>query len=239
MEDVPLVDEDERRPDRSSSRAVPGPAAWPARGQFASAAERNSQPILDVLRMAAPKAGRALEIASGTGQHVCAFARAFPEVSWQPSDPDAGARDSIAAWTDAEGLANVAAPLALDVTRPGWHESIEPGLDLVVCINMIHIAPWAACEGLLAGTGRLLRAGGLLYLYGPYRRGGRHTAPSNAAFDRSLRAANADWGVRDVEEVVRLAAGNGLALERIVEMPANNLSVLFRRGDRATGDEDA
>lgn len=229
MEDVPLVDEDERRPDRSSSRAVPGPAAWPARGQFASAAERNSQPILDVLRMAAPKAGRALEIASGTGQHVVAFARAFPGIDWQPSDPEPQARASIAAWVAEAGVANVRPALDLDMTRPDWDAGAEGPLEAIVCINMVHISPWAACQGLIQGAGRLLGAGGLLYLYGPYKRGGRHTAPSNEEFDRSLRQRNPTWGVRDVDDVAACARTRGLVLAGTVDMPANNLSVIFRR----------
>lgn len=198
--------------------------------QFASAAARNSAPIIDVLREVAPKRGRALEIASGTGQHITAFAAAFPGVDWQPSDPDASARASVAAWVAGEGLENVAEPLALDAAAE-WETSVAPGLDLIVCINMIHIAPWDACRGLLRGAAALLAAGGLLYLYGPYKRDGRRTAPSNEAFDRSLRARNAQWGVRDLREVRRLAEEFGFRLDRTVDMPANNLSVIFRLTD--------
>lgn len=220
---------------RSPYRAVLGGRTPSSRKHFAAAAERNTGPIIEVLRGAAPESGRVLEVASGTGQHVCAFAREFPDIEWQPSDPEAEARDSIAAWCAGQGLANVQPPLAIDVTQTGWDDKVGSGLDLLVCINMIHIAPWAACEGLLAGAGRLLRSGGLLYLYGPYRRGGKHTAPSNAEFDRSLRARHPEWGVRDLEEVERVAAVHGLARESVVEMPANNLSVLLRRGDAVAG----
>jgi hypothetical protein len=202
----------------------------PQRGQFANAAARNTGPILDVLRGVAPAAGRALEIASGTGQHVAAFAAAFPDIEWQPSDPSGEARASVDAWAAESGLVNLAPALALDTAVAGWDAAVEPGFDLVVCINMIHIAPWAACEGLMRGAGRLLRpADGLLYLYGPYKCNGVHTAPSNEAFDRSLRARNPEWGVRDLADVAAAAATHALALERTVDMPANNMSVVFRR----------
>ena len=184
-----------------------------------------------MLRGVVPAAGRALEIASGTGQHVASFAVAFPDIQWQPSDPSGDARASVDAWVADAGLANVAPALALDTTEGDWDAAIEPGLALAVCINMIHIAPWAACEGLLCGAGRLLRPGGLLYLYGPWKRDGVHTAPSNEAFDRSLRTRNPEWGVRDLADVAAAAATQGLSLERTVEMPANNLSVVLRRNE--------
>lgn len=198
--------------------------------QFAPAAARNTEPILGVLRDVLPETGRALEIAGGTGQHAEAFARTFPGIQWQSSDPDAAARDSIGARVAESGLGNLAPPLDLDVAAPDWERAVEPGLDAVFCINMIHISPWAACAGLLRGAGALLRPGGLLYLYGPYKRGGEHTAPSNEEFDRSLRRRNPDWGVRDLDDVLAAAAGHSLALENVVAMPANNLSVLIRRG---------
>ena len=195
----------------------------------APAAARNTGPILEVLGGILPGKGRALEIASGTGQHAAAFAAAFPGIGWQPSDPAEEARNSIAAWLDESGLGNLHPPLDLDVIKAGWHSVLEPGLDLVVCINMIHISPWEACEGLLAGAGALLRGGGILYLYGPYKRGGKHTAPSNEEFDRSLRGRNPAWGVRDMEEVTAAAAAHGTMLEQDVAMPANNFSLVFRK----------
>ncbi|MFS8980423.1 DUF938 domain-containing protein [Cupriavidus necator] len=194
--------------------------------RMAPATERNREPILAVLRKVLPASGTVLEIASGTGQHAIHFAAAFPGLTWQPSDPDAAARASIAAWTAHAGLANVRAPLALDVCRQPW------GIDAaaaVVCINMIHISPWAAAEALFAGAGKLLGPGGVLYLYGPYRRGGAHTAPSNAAFDAQLRATDPDWGVRDMEDVIALGAAQGMRCDEPVPMPANNFSLVFLR----------
>ncbi len=195
----------------------------------AAAAARNTAPIIEVLRGILPEAGRALEIASGTGQHAAAFAEAFPGIDWQPSDQDAGARDSIAAWVAESGLGNLRMPLDLDVLRAGWVDAVDGEFDQIVCINMIHIAPWAACEGLMEGAGRLLREGGLLYLYGPYRRDGEHTAPSNAAFDESLRGRNPHWGIRDMGEVAAVAGLHGMTLERTVAMPTNNFSLIFRK----------
>jgi hypothetical protein len=192
----------------------------------APATQRNREPILAVLARVLPSAGLVLEVASGTGEHACFFASKLPELTWQPSDLDDGNRASIAAWRDEAALPNLRAPLALDATSARW--TIERA-DALVNINMIHIAPWAACEGLLRGAARVLPPGAPLVLYGPFRRGGRHTAPSNEAFDRGLRAQNAAWGVRDLDEVTRAAAAEGLPLAEIVEMPANNLSVIFRR----------
>jgi SAM-dependent methyltransferase len=193
----------------------------------APAAERNKQPILEVLAPLLPASGEVLEIASGTGQHAAHFAAALPGLRWRPSDPDPAARASIAARIADEKLANVGAPLDLDVTRQPW--PLERA-DAVVCINMIHISPWAATGALMQGSARILPAGGLLFLYGPYRRGGAHTAPSNEAFDASLRAQDPAWGVRDLETVAGVAASAGFSLEKVVAMPANNLSVVFRRG---------
>ncbi|HYG87490.1 MAG TPA: DUF938 domain-containing protein [Azospirillum sp.] len=188
----------------------------------APAAGRNRDPILAVLRRVLPERGTVLEVAGGTGQHAAHFAAALPDLVWQPTDPDPAHRASIAAWT--EGLPNVRPPLALDATRRPW--PVERA-DAVLCINMIHIAPWAACLGLLGGAAEVLAPGAPLVLYGPYRRGGAHTAPSNAAFDADLRARNPEWGVRDLEAVETAAAG--FVLEEVVEMPANNLTVVFRR----------
>ncbi|KVU25253.1 SAM-dependent methyltransferase [Burkholderia ubonensis] len=192
----------------------------------APAAERNRGPILDVLRRVLPARGDVLEIASGTGQHVVHFAAGLPGLHWRPSDPDAQARRSIAAWIAQAGLSNVDAPLAFDVRDASWPFA---ALDAIVCINMIHIAPWACAEALFAGASRVLRPGGVLVLYGPYRREGRHTAPSNAAFDAQLRSRDPSWGVRDLETVVALGLDRGLDCIEVVEMPANNLSVVFRR----------
>jgi SAM-dependent methyltransferase len=193
---------------------------------YAPAAARNRQPILDVLEQHLPGRGLVLEVASGTGEHVVHFAQARPGLVFQPSDPDAAHRASIDAWTAALGLANVRPAIALDVTAEVW--PVEAA-DAVLCSNMIHIAPWAAAVGLVRGAGRVLPPGGLLFLYGPYKRGGQHTAPTNAAFDADLRAQNPAWGVRDLEAVASLAADNGFAQPTIVQMPANNLSLVFRK----------
>ncbi len=203
---------------------------------FASATQRNRGPILDVLRRVLPASGALLEIASGTGEHAVWFAARLPGFVHQPSDPSPAHRASITAWIASAGLANLRAPLALDVTSAEWEASagIPRDLSAILCINLIHIAPWAAALGLLRGAGVALGAGRLLYLYGPYRRFGAHTAASNAAFDRSLRAQDPEWGVRDLEAVEAAAAGAGFGLEEVVEMPANNLSVILRR--RAAGD---
>lgn len=197
---------------------------------FADAAERNRGPILEVLSRVLPPSGVVLEIASGTGQHVVHFAHALPTLQWQPSDPDVRARRSIAAWIAHTGLPNVHEPLAFDVRDAAWPFT---EVDAIVCINMIHIAPWAAAEALFAGASRVLRQGGALVLYGPYRRGGRHTAPSNEAFDAQLRSRDPAWGVRDLEVVVALGLDMGLDCVEVVEMPANNLVVVFRRSPRA------
>jgi len=207
----------------------------------APSAARNQAPILAVLRrvLPAPVEPRrtVLEIASGTGQHAAAFAAALPDFDWQPSDPDPQARASIAAWRAKLGpdVANLRPPLDLDVLRPAWEDAMGEAPVAILCINMIHIAPWAACEGLMRGAGALLNPGGLLMLYGPYRRGGHHTAPSNEAFDRSLRAQDPAWGVRDLEAVAACAASRGIVLEDTVAMPANNLSLVLRRKGSSGG----
>jgi SAM-dependent methyltransferase len=188
------------------------------------APERNKGPILEVLQRVLPRRGTVLEIASGTGQHIVHFAQALPETSWQPSDPEADHRASILARTVAAGLTNVAPPLTLDVRQRPWPAQA----DAILCINMIHIAPWDAALALLSEAGRLLPANGVLYLYGPYRRDGRDTAPSNADFDADLRRRNPEWGVRDLQDVQHHAADAGLVLQEVVAMPANNLSVIFR-----------
>jgi SAM-dependent methyltransferase len=196
--------------------------------QFAPAAARNRDPIWAVLQPQLPQAGLVLEVASGSGEHALHFAqRAGPGLVFQPSDPDPQARASIDAWTAAAGIANIRPALALDATAAAWPIAHA---DVVLCLNMIHIAPWEAAIGLVHGAARVLSRGGLLFLYGPFKRDGQHTAPSNAAFDRDfLRARNPDWGVRDLEAVATLAAAQGFGTPDIVTMPANNLSVLLRR----------
>jgi SAM-dependent methyltransferase len=173
-----------------------------------------------------PAEGLVLEIASGTGEHVVHFAAALPGLTFQPSDPSADARASIDDWVRMQGLGNVRAALALDAAGDAW--PIERA-DAVLCCNMIHIAPWEAAIGLIAGAAHVLPAGGTLYLYGPYRREGRHTAPSNEAFDRDLRQRDPAWGVRDLEAVMSLAEDRGFGPPEIIDMPANNLSLIFKR----------
>jgi hypothetical protein len=194
--------------------------------RFAPAAQRNREPIRGVLQQVLPPSGLVLEIASGSGEHAVYFAAAFPSLTWQPSDPDRLDRASIAAWTASAAVANVLPPLALDATAERW--PIERA-DAVVNINMIHIAPWAACVGLFRGASALLAPAAPLVLYGPFRRGGRHTARSNEDFDRSLQAQDSAWGVRDLDEVAAVAAAHGFDAPTIFEMPSNNLSVVFRR----------
>jgi hypothetical protein len=194
--------------------------------RYAPATARNRGPILDVLRAVLPQRGTVLEVASGSGEHAVCLARALPELVWQPSDPDPAARASIAAWSAEAGLANLRAPLTLDVRRDGL---AMPDLVAIVAVNMVHIAPWQATEGLLAGAGGALPTGGLLYLYGPYFRAGHPTVASNAAFDAELRAQDPSWGLRSLEAVTAAAVAVGLHLDRVVEMPANNLSVVYRR----------
>jgi SAM-dependent methyltransferase len=194
---------------------------------------RNREPILDVLRRVLPARGLVLEIASGSGEHAAFFAKGLPSVAWQPTDVDANGLASIAAFRADAGAANLLAPLRLDVTSPRWPVARA---DAIVCNNMIHISPWAVAEGLMAGAGRTLPTGGVLYLYGPYRIDGRHTAPSNKDFDAWLQGQNAAWGIRDLGEVTELAARVGFALVETVPMPANNLSVIFRRGAASGAD---
>ncbi len=194
--------------------------------RHAPAATRNRGPILDVLRKFLPATGLVLEIASGTGEHAAHFAAAFPHLEFQPSDPDAEARASIDAWRDEVALVNLRPAIALDAQSSDWPFAHAAA---ILCINMIHISPWAATQGLIAGAARILPAGGLLYLYGPYRRAGIPTAPSNDAFDADLRRRNPAWGLRNLEDVVDLAAQASLDHVDTIDMPANNLSVMFKR----------
>lgn len=194
--------------------------------RFAPATARNRVPILDVLRRVLPATGKVLEIASGSGEHAVFFAEHLPGLSWIPSDPDPGNRQSVAAWIAHAGLANVRAALDLDVLDEPWPIS---AVDAMVAINMVHISPWPATLALLDGAASRLAPSAPLFLYGPYKIGGAHTAPSNAAFDERLRAEDPRWGVRDVEAVVDAAGARGFALRETVTMPANNLSLVFRR----------
>lgn len=189
-------------------------------------AERNKMAIAEVLGKILPERGLVLEIASGTGQHVVHFARAMPTLTWQPSERDAAGMRSVAAWLAVEDLENVLPPVHLDVDVAPWPIRSAAA---IVCINMLHIAPWAATRALFRGGGALLSDGGLLYLYGPYRRQGQHTSPGNAAFDAQLRRQNETWGVRDLDDVARVADDAGFDRLQIFDMPANNLSVVFRR----------
>ncbi|MXY40168.1 MAG: DUF938 domain-containing protein [Rhodospirillaceae bacterium] len=198
------------------------------RRRHAPAAARNRDPIAAVVLPRLLQGTRALEIGSGTGEHVVHMAALRPDTSWQPSDPDPACRESIAAWTAHTGLANVAPPLDLDVRLAPWPVAEA---DFILCCNLIHIAPWPCTAALLQGAGRLLDAGGELLLYGPFKRGGAHTAPSNAAFDAALRREDPDWGVRDLEAVAVLAAENGLSFVEAVPMPANNFCAVFRKAE--------
>lgn len=196
------------------------------RRRHAPATQRNREPILAVFRDILPADGTVLEIGSGTGEHVAFFAPLFPNLVWQPSDPDPGLRDSIAAWADASGAGNIRPPLEVDTRTDDW--GIDRA-DAILCANVIHITPWAVAQGLMRGAGRILTPGGLLSLYGPFKRDGRHTAPSNEQFDMSLRSQDPSWGVRDLTAVSGEAAANGLVRDKVIEMPANNLIVVFKR----------
>ncbi len=196
--------------------------------QVAPSAVRNRDPIIGVLKQVLPDSGKVLEIASGTGQHIVSFAEAWPGIEWTPSDPDPQARASISAWIEDSGTPNVRQPENIDVTKPDWYEGIADTLTGIICINLLHISPWQACEGLMAGAQKLLGQDAFLYFYGPFTRDGRHTAPSNEEFDRSLKHRNPHWGVRDVGDVAACAGAHGLLLDRVVEMPANNLSIVLR-----------
>jgi SAM-dependent methyltransferase len=189
-------------------------------------AKRNREPIAAVLRTVLPEHGLVLEVASGSGEHGVYFAELFPRLLWQPSDPDPAALTSIRAWREEEGLSNLLEPIELDAAARDW--PVERA-DALLCINMVHISPWSATVGLMRGAGRLLGPGAPMILYGPYRRTGVPTAPSNEAFDQSLRSRNPLWGLRLLEDVVEEAGDHGFALERLVEMPANNLTLVFRK----------
>ena len=197
-----------------------------ADARTAPAVARNRDAILTVLRRVLPPKGIVLEIASGTGEHAVHFALALPDLTWQPSDPDESARKSITAHRERAELPNLLPPLELDASKDKWPLARA---DAIVAINMIHITPWAATEGLMAGAGRILLPGGIVYLYGPYKEKGQHTAPSNALFDADLTARNAEWGVRNLDDVRALASKHKFDFVERASMPANNLSVVFRK----------
>jgi hypothetical protein len=196
------------------------------RRQYAPATVRNRDFILDVLFDVLPTTGLILEIASGSGEHVVYFARNFPSLVFQPSDPEPEALLSVAAWVKAAQVTNVRAPIVLDASQSPWPIGSADG---IICINMVHISPWDATVGLITGAAAILPPGSPLYLYGPYKREGFATAPSNQAFDRNLRDRNPDWGLRDLEAVAAIAQSVGFSIPAVTEMPANNLSVVFRR----------
>jgi cyclopropane fatty-acyl-phospholipid synthase-like methyltransferase len=191
-----------------------------------AAAERNKDPILTVLETVLPDSGSVLEIASGTGQHVCFFAEALPGIRWQPTEPDEASRDAIATRVRESGLRNVEPPLALDVHEARW--PVAASYDAIVCINMVHISPWSSTHALCLGAARHLRTGGKLVLYGPYLENGS-AVQSNLDFDSTLKRRNSEWGLRELEDVTRVAGLHGLQRQRVVRMPANNLTVIFSR----------
>lgn len=209
-----------------------GPVSGADARQFAAATLRNRDPILAVLDRVLPAEGTMLEIGSGSGEHAVYFAPRLKGRHWLPSDAAPDKRMSIAAWMEAEPSDNILKPVNIDTCAHHWAvERIipSPRIVAIVSMNMIHIAPWRACLGLLAGAGRILKRGQILYLYGPFMRDGKHTAPSNESFDDRLQVENPEWGLRELEMVADAASLQGLDLAEVVEMPANNLSVIFRR----------
>jgi SAM-dependent methyltransferase len=196
-------------------------------GRLASpSAERNSGPIAGVLSRVLPRSGLVLEVGSGTGQHAVHFARVMPHLKWQPTEQDENCLRSISAWAAVELQANMRQPLYLDITDAQWPIEVA---DAVICINMIHIAPWSTTQALLRGASRILPPGKFLCLYGPFRVAGKHTSPSNRAFDGQLRAMNSEWGVRNLDAVAKEARAYNIELAQIFEMPANNLIAIFRK----------
>jgi hypothetical protein len=207
--------------------------------RYAPATERNREPILAILRQVLPPTGTILEISSGTGEHAIFMAPALAPRRWLPSDPNPDARASIMAWQHSTPCDRLYPPIDLDASSSPWLVEVSDELPnddgapivAIVNINMIHIAPPSAYLGLIAGARRVLPVGGILYLYGPFKQGGVHTAPSNAAFDQSLRSQNPQWGVRDLEEIITVAESHNLTLQQVYPMPANNPSVVFTRGE--------
>ena len=207
----------------------------PSARQFSPSAARNCEPIREVLTRVLPRKGIVLEIGSGTGEHAIYFAKALTNLVWIPSDPDAASRASIEAWIATEDLANVRVPVAIDVRGAVWGVEDDAPFDAMISLNMVHIAPWEAALGLLAGAGRLLRPNGVLFFYGPFMLGGTHTAASNAAFDADLKRREPRWGVRDLDDLIAEATPHGLELCEVVAMPANNLSLVFVKTSRGCG----
>ncbi|MBE9061891.1 DUF938 domain-containing protein [cf. Phormidesmis sp. LEGE 11477] len=202
--------------------------------RYAPATERNRQPILDVLHKVLPNTGTVLEIASGTGEHATFFAPRLSHLHWLPSEPDPESRASVTAWVKALPSDNLIDPLALDVSQQPWPVEQEgfklaQPITAIVNINMLHISAWEMCQHLMAGAQRVLPSDGVLYLYGPFKREGQQTAPSNEAFDAMLRDRNPNWGIRDLEAVSQVARKHALTLTDVIPMPANNFSVVFRR----------
>ena len=200
---------------------------YPDARQYAPATERNREAILEVLLEVLPPTGTVLEVSSGTGEHAVFFAPRLTPRYWLPTDPNPLAIASINAWRSYTKAENLYPPIVLDACQPNWELGVGP-IRAIVNINMIHIAPWSACLGLIAGAKRILPPGGILYLYGPFKHDGRHTSPSNAAFDQSLQLQNPQWGIRDLEQVVAVAQAQNLSFVKTVTMPANNLSVVFQ-----------
>jgi Protein of unknown function (DUF938) len=201
--------------------------------RYAPATQRNREPILEVLRQVLPPTGTILEISSGTGEHAIFMAPQLTPRQWLPSDPNPDARASILAWQQATPCDNLYPPIDLDASSPQWSVESDERFKLdpivaIVNINMIHIAPKSAYLGLMAGASRILPNKGILYLYGPFKQDGVHTAPSNAAFDESLKSQNPEWGIRDLAEITTAAETHNLYLQKIYPMPANNLSVIFQ-----------
>lgn len=200
--------------------------------KHAPATNRNREPILNVLKDCLPPEGTILEVASGTGQHAIYFIKQLPNPYWQPTDPDEMSRKSISAWWWEVQLNDILPPMDLNAQDSVWpveQEELPQPISSVVCINMIHISPWESAIGLMKGAARILPKDGILYLYGPYKIDGQHTAPSNELFDVSLRDQNAEWGIRDLTDVKKIALENGLSFVKSVDMPANNLSVIFKK----------
>jgi hypothetical protein len=217
-------------PDVSRPRLRIMPSPTDDARRHAPAAARNCSAIIEAMDPVLPIDGHVLEIASGSGQHVTAFADHFPKLTWQPSDPDPSARSSIAAWAGDAAATNILAPLNIDTTDPDWpHGLAEPSPDIILAINLVHISPWAATEGLFKGANLRLSAEGCVCLYGPYIVAGQPTAPSNQSFDASLRAQNPAWGVRHLDALITASEAHGLALSDTTAMPANNLFLVFRR----------
>ena len=205
-------------------------ASFDSAKKYAPATQRNREPILQVLKRVLPTQGNILEIASGTGEHAVFFAPHFPQSQWTPSDINPECLQSIIAWRNDCSTENLQVPLKIDVMQADWQKPLlTKNILAIICINMIHIAPWQACLGLIAGTAEILPVDGILYLYGPYKINNQHTTPSNQEFDQYLQMQSPDWGVRNLEEVVEVAQQYDFSLVKTVAMPANNLSVIFRK----------